>query len=69
MAAGPAGPDGVLEGLARLVERSLVVAEEDDDGHARFRLLETVREFAGERLARPAPSPPSARATRGTSST
>ena len=42
--------DGVLELLTRLVDRSLVVAEEDGEGHARFRLLETLREYARERL-------------------
>jgi predicted ATPase/DNA-binding CsgD family transcriptional regulator len=37
---------GVLETLGRLVDKSLVVAEE-----ARYRLLETIREYAGARLA------------------
>ncbi|WP_185443288.1 helix-turn-helix transcriptional regulator [Kribbella qitaiheensis] len=36
----------VLETLGRLVDKSLVVAEE-----ARYRLLETIREYAGTRLA------------------
>jgi predicted ATPase/DNA-binding CsgD family transcriptional regulator len=40
------GPGGVLDILARLVDKSLVVAE---DG--RYRLLETIREYAGTRLA------------------
>ena len=40
----------MLEPLTRLVERSLVLAEEDGEGHARFRLLETLREYARERL-------------------
>ena len=44
----PAG--GVLEPLTRLVDRSLVLAEEDGEGHARFRMLETLREYARERL-------------------
>jgi predicted ATPase/DNA-binding CsgD family transcriptional regulator len=35
----------VLEALGRLVDKSLVVA-----GDARFRMLETIREYAGERL-------------------
>ena len=36
--------------LARLVERSLVVAE-PGEGETRYRLLETVRQYAAERLA------------------
>jgi predicted ATPase/DNA-binding SARP family transcriptional activator len=39
-----------LELLQRLVEASLVVAEERE-GEMRYRLLETVREYAAERLA------------------
>ena len=41
----------VLDGLASLVEKSLVRQEETADGEPRFRMLETVREFALERLA------------------
>ena len=48
VAADPTG--GVLQLLTRLVERSLVVAEEDGEGHARFRLLETLREYGREHL-------------------
>ena len=44
----PAG--AVLELLTRLVDRSLVLAEEDGEGHARFQMLETLREYALERL-------------------
>lgn len=40
------GPGGVLDILARLVDKSLVVAE-----GGRYRLLETIREYAGTRLA------------------
>jgi predicted ATPase len=40
---------GVLESLSRLVDQSLVVSE--DRGHARFRMLETLRRYADERLA------------------
>jgi predicted ATPase/ATP/maltotriose-dependent transcriptional regulator MalT len=48
-AAGPVGRDAVLEPLGRLVDKSLVVAEQR--GHeARYRLLETIREFAAGRL-------------------
>ncbi|MFI0236508.1 BTAD domain-containing putative transcriptional regulator [Streptomyces sp. NPDC016845] len=44
------GPD-TLEALASLVDKSLVVAAPDgDDGAMRYRLLETVAEYAGERL-------------------
>jgi non-specific serine/threonine protein kinase len=39
----------VLEGLARLVDKSLVVAEERG-GEARYRMLETIRQYAVERL-------------------
>jgi predicted ATPase/DNA-binding SARP family transcriptional activator len=42
--------DGALEGVGRLVESSLVVAD-DRDGRSRYRLLETIREYAAERLA------------------
>jgi tetratricopeptide (TPR) repeat protein len=48
------GPGGevvdVLDLLASLVDKSLVTVEEQD-GAARYRLLETVRQYAGERLA------------------
>jgi tetratricopeptide (TPR) repeat protein len=42
-------PSGVLESLTRLVDQSLVISE--DRGQARFRMLETLRRYAGERLA------------------
>lgn len=44
-----AGRD-VLDVLARLVARSLVIAEEQD-GEARYRLLETIRQYAQDKLA------------------
>jgi tetratricopeptide (TPR) repeat protein len=49
---GPAAEVGgdVLDGLMALVDQSLVKAEEAD-GTTRFRLLDTIREFAAERLA------------------
>ena len=51
----------VLDHLAALVDKSLVQAEEVH-GAARYRLLETVRHYAGEHLAqRPAPEPNRAR--------
>ena len=47
-AAAGTGQAGVLDSLSRLVDQSLVVSE--DRGQARFRLLETLRRYAGERL-------------------
>jgi non-specific serine/threonine protein kinase len=41
--------EAVLEPLARLVDRSLVQAEERD-GAVRYRFLDTVRQYAGEQL-------------------
>jgi predicted ATPase/DNA-binding CsgD family transcriptional regulator len=43
--------DSVLRGVAGLVEASLLRSEHDPDGTARYRLLETVREFGLEQLA------------------
>jgi predicted ATPase/DNA-binding CsgD family transcriptional regulator len=43
-------PTGVLEGLAGLVDESLLRQEEQPDGEARFVMLETIREYALERL-------------------
>jgi non-specific serine/threonine protein kinase len=40
----------VLERLAQLVRKSLVVVEREPGREARFRLLDTVREYSGERL-------------------
>jgi predicted ATPase/DNA-binding CsgD family transcriptional regulator/class 3 adenylate cyclase len=48
-AAGVVGRDEVLGAIGRLVDKSLVVAEERG-GEARYRLLETIRQFAGDRL-------------------
>jgi predicted ATPase/transcriptional regulator with XRE-family HTH domain len=45
----PIGASPVLELLGRLVDKSLVQADEDS-GHARFRLLETLRQYAREQL-------------------
>lgn len=54
----PAGPGGpavdrldVAALLGSLVDKSLVVAEPGEDGEMRYRLLETVGEYAVERLA------------------
>ena len=44
------GADGIFELLADLVERNLLLSLDDQAGEVRFRLLETVREFALERL-------------------
>lgn len=41
---------GVLDGIAELVEQSLVRTDEQDDAERRFRMLETVREYAHEQL-------------------
>lgn len=41
----------VLEGLASLVDKSLLQREALPDGSVRFRLLETIREFALEQLS------------------
>ena len=40
----------VLDLLAGLVEKSLVVYEEDEQGRGRYRLLETVRQYGRDRL-------------------
>ena len=44
-------PEGVIDVIASLVDKSLVVAQEDEAGDVRYRLLETVRAYAAERLA------------------
>jgi predicted ATPase/DNA-binding SARP family transcriptional activator len=46
----PAQRRPVIAGLPRLVDRSVVVAEVGVPGGTRYRLLETVREYAAERL-------------------
>ena len=47
--AGEDGPD-VLDGVASLVDKSLLRRVGAVDGESRFSMLETVREFAWERL-------------------
>ena len=42
----------VVDALASLVDQSLVVAEESPAGELRYRFLETIREYAMERLER-----------------
>jgi predicted ATPase/DNA-binding SARP family transcriptional activator len=49
-AGGPIDRRQVVDLLARLVDKSLLVAE-DAGWEVRFRLLDTIRHFAGERLA------------------
>ena len=41
---------GVLDGLMALVDKSLLHQEDGVDGVQRFSMLETIREYAGERL-------------------
>jgi predicted ATPase/DNA-binding CsgD family transcriptional regulator len=48
-AGGAVARDDVLSALRRLVDKSLVIAEERD-GVARYRLLETIRQYAADRL-------------------
>ncbi|MFI5661580.1 AfsR/SARP family transcriptional regulator [Streptomyces sp. NPDC051684] len=58
------GPDA-LDTLASLVDKSLVVAAPEDDEHGggmRYRLLETVSEYAGDRLAESGERPAAERA-------
>ena len=45
------GPDAVLGLLISLIDKSLVVLDGEAAGDARYRLLDTIREYAGERLA------------------
>ncbi|MFG2866613.1 BTAD domain-containing putative transcriptional regulator [Streptomyces sp. NPDC048338] len=47
---GGSGGAGVLDVLGALVDKSLVVAAPSEEGVMRYRLLETVGEYAGERL-------------------
>ena len=50
---GPSAEIGgeVVDGLMALADQSLLKVEEDRDGEPRFRLFDTIREFAAERLA------------------
>jgi predicted ATPase len=49
-AAGDVNPLDVLDLVARLVGKSLVVSDYDDEGSPRFRMLETLRQYAQGRL-------------------
>lgn len=42
--------DAIMDGLASLVDKSLVAQEDDARGEPRFRALETIHEYATERL-------------------
>ncbi|WP_128381694.1 AfsR/SARP family transcriptional regulator [Streptomyces cavernae] len=55
------GP-AALEAIGSLVDKSLVVAAPSPDGEMRYRLLETVAEYAGERLDEAGTRPETARA-------
>ena len=48
---GGLGREAVLDLLSRLVDRSLLEAAPSETGTMRYRLLETVRDYAAERLA------------------
>ena len=47
---GNQSPNAILQGLAQLVDKSLVVANLSEDGEVRYRLLETIRQYAAEHL-------------------
>ena len=49
MASEPLDPEDVLDLITSLVEKSLLRVEESDDG-ARYRMLETIRDYAREKL-------------------
>src|SRR5215469_6742357 len=44
-------PDATVAKLARLVDRNLLMMRAGQDGEPRYQMLQTVREFAAERLA------------------
>jgi predicted ATPase/DNA-binding SARP family transcriptional activator/Tfp pilus assembly protein PilF len=44
-------PDEVLDVLTQLVNKSLVSAERSDGEHVRYRLLETIRQYAREKMS------------------
>ena len=43
--------DAVVDTLTRLVDRSLISVDTSDDGSVRYRLLDSIRAYAAERLA------------------
>jgi predicted ATPase len=46
----PLEPWQIIDLLSALVEKSLVVYEEGEDGQGRYRLLDTVRQYGRDRL-------------------
>lgn len=54
VALGGGDPFDAVDALGRLVSRSLLVAVPDPSGRTRFRLLESVRDFAAQQLVDPA---------------
>lgn len=48
---GTRSPVPVLDGVTSLVDKSLVQADREVDGTRAYRMLETIREFAGKQLA------------------
>jgi predicted ATPase/class 3 adenylate cyclase len=42
--------DDVVDVVSQLVNKSLVIAEPDNEGHLRYQLLETIRQYSQERL-------------------
>ena len=44
-------PEGVLDLLASLMDQSLLIAETQERSEARFRMLETIRQYASETLS------------------
>ncbi|PKH41044.1 AfsR/SARP family transcriptional regulator [Nocardioides alpinus] len=44
-------PEAVVDTLTRLVDRSLVTVDGTEDGGVRYRLLDSIRAYAGDRLA------------------
>jgi non-specific serine/threonine protein kinase len=47
----PLAPLEVADGLQKLADRSMLQVERGADGRTRYRLLETIRDYANERLA------------------
>lgn len=48
---GPDSASGVLDAIDHLVAKSLLIAETQDGSGTRYRLLETIRQYASEKLA------------------